>query len=143
MPSTALPGPSGSLQVGQSGRGPWVCGSCSGAMPRSDLTVLRLAGWSMFALSQLVLAGVLAATRNLLIVALLETFILLILMVAVTMARYHRYRKAYEQRLGEAAVSLERVRLAEDLHDMLGAPDCWECLRRATPPGTQLHCENR
>jgi hypothetical protein len=74
----------------------------------------------MFALSQLVLAGVLAATRNLLIVALLETFILLILMVAVTMARYHRYRKAYEQRLGEAAVSLERVRLAEDLHDMLG-----------------------
>jgi Histidine kinase len=74
----------------------------------------------MFTLSQLVLAGGLAATRNVLIVALLETFLLLILMVVVTVVKYHRYRGAYEQSLREGAVSLERVRLAEDLHDLLG-----------------------
>jgi anti-sigma regulatory factor (Ser/Thr protein kinase) len=74
----------------------------------------------MFTLSQLVLIGGLAATRNLLVVALLEAFALLILMVGVAVAKFHRYRRAYEHGLREAAVSLERVRLAEDLHDLLG-----------------------
>lgn len=81
-----------------------------------------LSRWALalLAAAQAVLAGWVATGRVGLLWALAQALLLVLGALCLVAARYARLRRAYLQSLAEAAAHDERLRLAEDLHDVLG-----------------------
>lgn len=78
--------------------------------------------WALAVLGagQVVLGGWSLATGAVLVPVVGEALLLTLLALVMVCARYGRFRHAYEQDVARRAVQSERVRLAEDLHDVLG-----------------------
>jgi histidine kinase len=82
-------------------------------------------GWvswalAMLAAAQIALGSWWLVSGTVLVPVVGEALLLALLALVLVGSRYGRFRRAYEQDVARRAAQSERIRLAEDLHDVLG-----------------------